>query len=248
MSTLRGANPLGAYLVLVTTALAEFFIKLKTRRLAFGLFGLMTLLVSFFSYSRGAWIGLVLSLLIVAWTSVKSQRIIRLLGVSLALLLVFGAGLTFVFKNNSTLQNYLFHTQNNSSSPVSSNAAHASAFKSSLEDLLHQPLGRGIGTAGPASVYNNNQTRISEDYYIQIGQEVGWLGLGLFLAINFLAARALWRRRTDILAQILLASFIGLLFVNLVSHAWTDDTLAYLWWGLAGIALAPILKMKLDKK
>jgi len=36
----------------------------------------------------------------------------------------------------------------------------------------------------------------------------------------------------------LLASLIGLIFVNLVSHAWADDTLAYVWWGLAGIALS----------
>jgi hypothetical protein len=43
------------------------------------------------------------------------------------------------------------------------------------------------------------------------------------------------------LPQILLASLAGITFVNLLSHAWTDDTLAYLWWGLAGIALAPII-------
>jgi hypothetical protein len=43
------------------------------------------------------------------------------------------------------------------------------------------------------------------------------------------------------LARVLLASLAGIIFVNLLSHAWTDDTLAYLWWGLTGIALAPIL-------
>jgi hypothetical protein len=26
--------------------------------------------------------------------------------------------------------------------------------------------------------------------------------------------------------------------VNLLSHAWADDTLTYVWWGLAGIAMA----------
>jgi hypothetical protein len=40
------------------------------------------------------------------------------------------------------------------------------------------------------------------------------------------------------LALVLFASLIGITVVNLLSHAWTDDTLAYVWWGFAGIALA----------
>jgi hypothetical protein len=46
--------------------------------------------------------------------------------------------------------------------------------------------------------------------------------------------------RADPLALGLFASFIGLTVVNLFMHAWTDDTLAYVWWGLAGIAMAPV--------
>jgi hypothetical protein len=38
-----------------------------------------------------------------------------------------------------------------------------------------------------------------------------------------------------------LASLIGISVINLVSHAWMDDTLSLLWWGLAGIALAPAI-------
>ena len=30
----------------------------------------------------------------------------------------------------------------------------------------------------------------------------------------------------------------------MLSHAWTDDTLAYVWWGLAGIAMAPLTKVQ----
>jgi hypothetical protein len=48
----------------------------------------------------------------------------------------------------------------------------------------------------------------------------------------------LWYRRSEILARFLLASLAGITFVNLLSHAWADDTLAYLWWGLAGLAIA----------
>jgi hypothetical protein len=63
----------------------------------------------------------------------------------------------------------------------------------------------------------------------------------LFIAINYLVACELWYRRNSLLARVLLASFVGITFVNLLSHAWADDTLAYLWWGLAGLAIAPII-------
>ena len=84
---------------------------------------------------------------------------------------------------------------------------------------------------------------------MQIAQEVGIVGLALFVAISYLVAKALWDNRKDDLAKALLASAIGLTFVNLVSHAWADDTLAYIWWGVAGIALAPnMLKSKHERQ
>ena len=113
--------------------------------------------------------------------------------------------------------------------------------RNGLGDVAGEPLGRGVGTAGPASVYNGSKVRIADNYYIQIAQEIGWLGLIVFLAINFLVLRELWLKRSENLALILLVSFVGLTAVNLVSHAWTDHTLAYIWWGLAGIALAPVI-------
>lgn len=244
MSTLRGANPLGAYLVLILSAIGAYFSKVKSKRWLYFVFGLSGLLALFYSYSRGAWVGTFISLILLAWLSIKSERTkgLALMVSGTTLLIVATVALTL--KNNATFQNYLFHTQKNSQVAVSSNASHVSAFRSGLHDLTHNPIGEGVGTAGPASVYNNDKTRIAEDYYIQVAQEVGWLGLALFLAINFLVARELWFRRGDPLAAALLASFIGLVFVNLVSHAWTDDTLAYLWWGLAGVALSPILDLK----
>jgi uncharacterized membrane protein YuzA (DUF378 family) len=45
----------------------------------------------------------------------------------------------------------------------------------------------------------------------------------------------------DDLAAALLAGLIGLTFVNMLSHAWADDTLSYLFWGLTGIALYPAI-------
>jgi O-antigen ligase len=151
--------------------------------------------------------------------------------------------------NNQHFQNFIFHTQDNSAVATSSNEGHASAFRQGIEDLETDPLGQGPGTAGPASVYNNHQPRIAENYYIQLAQEAGIPGLLLFVAIVVVVGYLLWTRRETTLALSLFAALVGISVVNLFSHAWTDDTLAYIWWGLAGLAVGtPVLKKVSNEK
>jgi len=128
-----------------------------------------------------------------------------------------------------------------------SDQGHLQALRAGLSDVAHHPIGFGPGTAGPASYYNTGHpTRIAENYFVQIGQETGWLGLVLFILINVGVGMLLYVRRADPLALSLFASLIGLTFINLFSHAWADDTLAYVWWGLAGVALAPLPNSKAE--
>lgn len=237
-STLRGANPLGAYLVIIIAALGGLLTVSKKYRIQYTvLFGLACVALAV-TFSRSAWIGVVASLLWLLWGAVVSGKTRRLLLVaSVGGLLAFAA-VGFALRDNDTFQNAFLHTDENSRSAVSSNEARASAITTGLYEIFREPLGRGVGTAGPASFYNDEPARISENYFIQIGQEAGVLGLGLFLAINILLAKRLYRKKDELLPRILLASLIGLTVINLLSHAWTDDTLAYIWWGLAGAALA----------
>lgn len=236
-ATLRGANPLGAYLLIPLSALAVLLARGKWswRKLVLLLAGVMVL---FFSFSRGAWLGAVVSLAVITAVSVHAKKLQRLLiygGVAAVLVLAGGA---LALRHNVGFENLVFHTQEHSAVKKTSDQGHASALKNGLSDIVRQPLGRGPGSAGPASVYNNHPARISENFFVQIGQETGWLGLFLFLLINGAVGYLLWLRRSDSLALSLLASLIGLSIVNLLSHAWADDTLAYVWWGLAGIAMA----------
>jgi hypothetical protein len=247
MSTLRGANPLGAYLVIIVVASLAEFLRQKRRnfRLAYGLLFIGSLATLFYSYSRSAWLGAALAVIIVLAVMAKSRKLKLTLAFGLTGLIVVAVVLGVVLKNNSHFENILTHTQQNSAIKTTSDQGHASALKAGLKDVLYQPLGLGPGTAGPASVYNNHPARIAENYFVQVAQEVGWLGLIIFLLINWLVVKELWLNRTDRLSLILLASLVGIMFINLLSHAWTDDTLSYIWWGLAGIALAPtLLKIK----
>jgi hypothetical protein len=241
MSTLRGANPLGAYLILVISAIAGLLLRNKRRRLEGGILLAGAVLVLVFSYSRSAWMGAALSLIVLAFMSTSLDKIKRIAIPALGAVLIAGTVLILFHRHNATFENIFFHTQTNSAIKTTSDQGHASAFKAGVHNLVHEPLGRGVGTAGPASVYNNSQSRLSENYYLQIAQEIGWVGLIVFAAINYLVACELWARRNDLLARVLFASLIGITFVSLLSHAWADDTLAYIWWGLAGIALAPII-------
>jgi hypothetical protein len=242
MSSLRGANPLGAYLVLVLTVAASFFMRAKNKKWMWAILVVLGSLVLIFCYSRAAWIGMLISLLVLLWMILKNQQLKNIILAGLFVVSVLGCALAWTLRHNTAFENIVFHTQHNSTIRSTSDQGHASAFKNGLHDLIHNPLGDGPGTAGPASFHNtNHQPRIAENYYLQIGQEVGILGLFTFIAINLLVAKQLWIRKDQQLAQILLASLVGITFVNMLSHAWTDDTLCYLWWGLAGIVIAPIL-------
>lgn len=241
-STLRGANLLGGYMLLI---LSERLLMLRRggRRWLSVVAIMAALIVLFASGSRGAWLGLVVAVAVLLWLQLRSRRARQLALAGLTVACLGLAGLVVGLRHNDFVQNTVFHTDEHSTSSDSSNAAHLTASRTAAEQVLGEPLGRGPGTAGPAGVYNTGHPeRIAENYFLQIGQETGWLGLILFAAIYVLVAHRLWCRRAAELPQMLLATLAGLTVMAMLMHVWTDDTLAYLWWGLAGIALAqPVL-------
>ena len=240
MGTLRGANPLGAYLLIPISYVAVLIAR-GNRHWQNWVALLASILALYFSFSRSAWVAAAIMLTLIAGIGIKSRLQRQKLLIAGAAIVIVLAGIGIGLRNNPHIQNVVEHTQSHSTAKQSSNAGHVAALKSGLHDIVHQPLGRGPGTAGPASVYNTHHpARIAENYFIQVGQETGWLGLILFLLINVGVGVLLWFRRADPLALSLFASLIGLTLVNLLSHAWADDTLAYLWWGLAGIAMVSI--------
>jgi hypothetical protein len=244
MSSLRGANPLGAYLVIPISAVTVLLLR-NGRNWFQAAFLAGALVTLFFSFSRSAWLGVALSIVVLLFLSRLSRRSQRIALVTAGCLILAGIAVTFAFRHNPHFENFVLHTQTHSTTKVSSNQGHLAAFKTGAGDLIHKPLGDGPGTAGPASVYNkNHEPRIAENYFLQVGQETGWLGLLLFGLINVGVGALLYIRRQDALALSLFASLIGLTLINLLAHAWADDTLAYVWWGLAGIAMAPLPETK----
>jgi len=241
-STLRGANPLGAYLIFIIVLLVVMLISNKKRRVWWGVFTAAALTLMVGTYSRSAQLGLIFSLL--ALVFIYQQRFVKrhliIAGAAVAVLLL--VGIVAIAKDNYFAENFILHTSDRSRSALSSNSERLAAMERGAKEVIESPLGTGVGSAGPASLRNElGPGRIAENYYIQLGQEYGVIGLSLFIVFNIMVAVELWRRRSHLVAKVLLASLVGITFVNMLSHAWTDDTLAYIWWTLAGFALAPLL-------
>ncbi len=247
-STLRGANPLGAYMVVIIAIIVAFWRRLQ-RKTLWGMVLALSTGALVFSFSRSAWLGLIVAVLFEIALHIKGRKEWLRAGGAAGIAVVLLGGLLLAFHTNSAVQNALYHTDDNSTVTTSSNDKRSSALVSGLHDVIHEPLGRGTGSAGPASVHNTKSpARLAENYYLQLGQELGWVGLITYLALSVVVGSELWRRREDPLARGLLTAFVGLIVVNMLSHAWTDDTLAFTWWGLAGLVIGQSLWQKKQKK
>ncbi|HXE10031.1 MAG TPA: O-antigen ligase family protein, partial [Verrucomicrobiae bacterium] len=164
MSTLRGANPLGAYLIIPISLLAVLLLRKRSRTWLQAGFLLELLVVLFFSFSRSAWIGAGLSIATILLLSIRTRPARRVTVAVIAGLILVAVGTTAMFRHNARFENFVFHTQTNSAIKDTSNEDHLSALKNGTKDIWHQPLGHGPGTAGPASIYNTgHQPRIAEN-------------------------------------------------------------------------------------
>ena len=236
-STTRGVNPLGAYMSMLIIVLAALWLKAKPRLWLTIVLLLMTgaMIVSF---SRSAWLGTIFAAGFLVLLSLRTKKdwyvIAAMTIVVLSVLLVTYSKLA----HSPTVQNIVLHTQAGSKSDQDSNNARIGAFLQSIREVSHEPFGRGVGSAGPASVHNSAAPgRMAENYFVQIAQETGWFGLAVYLGMLGIIAQQLFYFRQSNLVKGLLASFIGLALVNFLSYAWSDDTLVFTWYGLTGLVM-----------
>ena len=255
MSTLRGPNPLGAYLILpgivlfgMTVYLLRRYRKTKLRQDLYLLLftvssSLCLLIVLYGSQSRSAWIGFAVSVGVFVLMSAphKIQKLLVALGV---LGLFFTSVGVYHYRHTSFVENVILHDNPNRGPSETSNSGHSQALKQAFNDIKARPLvGCAPGCAGPASFYDPDGAHIAEDYFLQVAQEVGLVGLALFTAINVLITRELYKQKKDPVALILFSTLVGLSIANLLLHVWADDTIAYVWWGALGVVLVCQNKM-----
>lgn len=242
MSTLREPNALGAYLILPAAALLAFFLKAQASRVRymFALSLVLHLTAIFLTFSRSAWLGAALALGLVVWW--RFGRIVlhwlrRFWPVAAGLVLVI-LGLAVALRDTAFFQRYIVHSEPTEQvADLDSNDLHLLLAKQGLEGIADKPLGHAPGTAGLVSIRNPEGGQLTENYYIQIGYEVGVLGLAVFVALNVWVYIRLRSQKND-LATVLCASFWAYVLMNMLLHTWSNEAVAAQWWLLAGMALA----------
>lgn len=251
-STLRGPNPLGAYLVVVIMAVGACLVsrwsRLSRQTKAFGIVGILaSLSVMYASYSRSAWIAVAVAAVVYAAVGLtrKKQLVIVTTAVVLTLTGVVGYELG---KNSQFVRTVIDHKDpKNPSQSTSSNADHLKSIVQATGEALKRPLGAGIGSTGVSSYFGESKTNV-ENQYLFTTHEAGWLGLVLLVAFQGGVLAMLYRGRSDWFAKSLFASGLGLVFIGMTLPVFTDDTVAYVWWGLAAVGVAAVEVKKHAKR
>lgn len=241
-STLRGPNPLGAYVAIVLSLLiaallkGRLLVRQPKQMYLVGAALLSSMAVLWATYSRSAVLAAGCAIAIVIVIAAR-KYITRRVWIAGCIIICALAGGTFLGRDHSFVTNVILHENREGGSPVSSNDAHVESLIDGTDRMLRQPIGAGIGSTGSASLLTDKPL-IIENQYLFVAHEVGWFGLVSFIVLLFLILKALWQQRNDWLSLGVFAVGVGISLIGLLQPVWVDDTVAIIWWGLAAIAIA----------
>jgi hypothetical protein len=242
MSTLRDPNSLGAYLIVPIALATAWMLRLQNvrSRLLLGSFVVAAMIAEFLTFSRSALAVALLATVLVVWWQFRevSLRFARRFWPLLIVFVLIIGVIGYTQRNNKQIAGTVTHATDKQVGEYDSNDYHLIFIQRGLTGIVRNPFGHGPGTAGLASIQNPKGSFLTENYYIQIGYEVGVLGLALFVALNVLVWKYLWRSRRSLLAVALLASAVAYVGMNMLLHTWSNEAVACQWWLLAGMAIA----------
>ena len=238
-STLKDPNSLGAFLILPITILTQKLIKYykSDKRLLLGGLLLLHIWVLLLTFSRSTLIAVILavsSLLVLQNLNLIKKHKQKILVCAVGFVVILG-GLVFILRDQYVVQNVVFHADENTTLE-SPNELRAYLAQKAVDGIVDEPLGHGPGTAGLVSTRLSDGL-LTENYFLQILYEVGIFGFAVFIAILFLIIKKLWSLRKNDTDKIMLASFVGLAFANLLFHTWSNEAVSISWFLLAGLGL-----------
>ena len=239
-ATMRGPNTLASYLLLPLAVALLVWWQNRKQWWAAGSAVLMAAAI-FATHSRSGWLGAAAMVAMLAFVALPRDVLRKWLKYGTIPAIALAALVLWLATTVPAIRLAVFHSGGNDPTESlleGSSDKHWQATADGAAAIAREPLGTGVGSAGPASFYNTQGASIPENYFVQIGQEVGVVGLILFVAISVGVGRELWRRRAQgVWPQALLASFIGINVINIFLHGWADDPTAITWWALAGLVL-----------
>lgn len=139
---------------------------------------------------------------------------------------------TYVFKN------VILHSDE-STVLADPNELRVQLQRDALYEIADDPEGHGPGRAGLVAIGHPKGGVLTENYYLQIGYEVGVIGLLLFLVLLAVTVRKVSEQKSgSILGLSIFTSFWAYAFVALLIHLWSNEAVAAQWWLLAGVVIA----------
>lgn len=235
-STLRGPNPFSAYMVIVLSGAVAYVLSRGRYRNAAWLGVIASAALLYLGYSRSALIGGAVAILLLVVMQYREHLTVkRLTAIGAGVVLVGAVGIALVQTDfGSTV---LLHTDPNESGQVNSDDKRLESLGAGISRILAQPFGAGVGTTGSASLQGGSSL-IIENQYLFIAHEIGIVGLVLFIMLYVMVLMRLWRDRRSLWSSAVFASGVGLGIIGLFLPVWVDDTVAIVWWGLAGVLVA----------
>lgn len=231
-STLGGPNQLGSYLILPLAFSLIYAIKQKKWWML--CFTALFLVAITLSFSRSAWIGAVVTVIAGLLLIFTNRQRLIFAGAIVTIVVIGFAAFPVVVKTNPRLENVIFHGRFFENRIEGSDQSRLEAISNTTEQVVAQPFGHGLGSAGPASFQSSNPV-IPENWYLQIAYEIGVIGLLLYiLAFAGLMGDFIRHRKLPIAAS-LFALTCGILVSNLFLHTWADSTLVLVVFALYGL-------------
>jgi len=235
-SALMGDLALSFYqMVLIALAAALYFQSKGRARVLSGIFLVAMVATLVATLTRSA---IVTSAVVILVTGVVTRRFGQLMVTSLAAT-ILGLGAFIAAGARIDV------VQRLTSLTDASTLGHGRALQRSLEIIQASPFGLGLGTAGTISQRQlGNLAITNENWYLQIGTEMGVLAAVLYLLIiavlvwhsfaTYFQLRDVWLRA---LALGVGSGAIGFLMLGNLLHAWENTILSMLFWMLAGIVV-----------
>ncbi len=244
-STMSGPNQLGLWL-LIPLSIAVF----KKR------WALSTILMAAiaFTFSRTAWIASAVLITMSLWTQFPAQR---------KMMMSWGTAIV------AAVILWIALAAPEAIIRQASSSDHIRKPLQALGIMFQEPLGRGLGTAGPASnrtsdacvflpegsdatwaqahpnlcvFVADHQVQpsdractcplVTENWYLQIGVELGWLGMLLWMLLTAFALSRISNSEYSNTRDSVFGLFAALAVAALFLHAWEDAAIAYTVWML----------------
>ena len=242
----------------------------QNKRAALCMYGLSCALIGvsiFFTFSRSAWIStavIIVAAILMRFSTETAQRyLVRLIAPFLfgfALLAIIAPHV--IFRENSTADHLLkplLGIHEMASAPFGKGLGAAGPASNRTSDAcVYLDVGSDVSWAksrpdlcvivGGVQVQPDgrlcNCPFVTENWYIQVGVELGFLGFFLFLCITFFILQKLWRAEDDAHFAVMYA-FLGVSIAGLFLHSWEDAAVAYTIWILLAQQMSIRLKESL---